>query len=401
MPQTDTMSLNLSGKTLLQVIPKLVGGGAEQTTLEVNRAFLNAGGRSMAVSSGGGMAETLIANGGEHIALPVDSKNPWLIAQNARDIGEIICNENVSVVHARSRAPAWSVLQAAHQTGCPFVTTYHGFYSAKTGLKRLYNSAMVRSDAIIANSAFTAEHIHKEYGGRAYFDPTKVTTIPRGADLSRFAPEAVSPEGLARAQSVFGEGLRVLLPGRFTSWKGQRVLINALTSLKRDHPKTAFSTVMIGRMDEKPDYVDELRAQITDAGLAAEIQLLPATDDLPSWLAASDVVVSASTAPEAFGRVAVEAQAAGKPIIATAHGGALETVLDGKTGRLIAPGNVEALASALAVFHDNSADEREAMGARGINHVRLRYSTEAMTEATLLVYESLIAGWETRGEKQR
>ena len=395
------MSLDFKGQTLLQVIPKLVGGGAEQTTLEVGEAFVQAGGTSLVVSSGGSMVEQLIADGSEHIELPAESKNPLLIAQNARDLAELIRERNVSIVHARSRAPAWSALQAARKTARPFVTPYNGFYSAKSRLKRLYNSVMVRADAIIANSAFTADHINTEYAGRRYFDLAKVTTIPRGADLSRFAPDAIDQAKVDQAKAQFGDGLRVLLPGRFTGWKGQRVLVDALAQLKADDPDLTFSTVMIGRMDEKPDYVDALRAQIDEAGLSSLVQLLPATDDLPPWLAAADVVVSASTQPEAFGRVAVEAQAAGTPIIATAHGGALETVLDGDTGVLIPPSNVEALASALALFHAKTVAARDAMGGRGIKHARLRYSTEAMAEATLLVYESLIAGWETRGEKQR
>jgi len=395
------MPADFSGKTLLQVIPKLVGGGAEQTTLEVARAFLKAGGTSLVVSSGGGMAETLVADGSEHVELPVDSKNPWLIAQNARDLGELIRKRNVSIVHARSRAPAWSALQAARKNDRPFVTTYHGFYGAKTSLKRLYNSVMVRSDAVIANSEFTAEHVRGHYAGKPYFDDPKMTTIPRGADLSRFAPDVIDPVKVAEAEAAFGDGLRVLLPGRFTPWKGQTVLVDAVARLAETEPTAQLSVIMIGRMDEKADYVEKLRTQIAEAGIASSVQLMPATDDLPPWLAAADVVVSASTDPEAFGRVAVEAQAAGTPVIATAHGGSLETVLDGETGLLIQPGNVEALASALSVFHGNSSDQRKAMGARGINHVRLRYSIEAMTDATLMVYDRLLTGWEMRGEKQR
>lgn len=385
--------------TLLQVIPKLIGGGAERTTLEVGRAVVEAGGRSLVVSSGGPMVDELSAGGSEHIAMPVESKNPWLIAQNAGDLASLIRDRGVSLIHARSRAPAWSCLQAARRTGIPFVTTYHGTYNARTALKKLYNSVMVRSDAVIANSAFTAANVTDQYADKPYFSAEKMTTIPRGADLSRFAPEAVDPRKMDAAQAVFGEGFRVLLPGRFTGWKGQQVLIDAAARLARTRADIPLRIICIGRMDEKAAYVQGLIDAIAAAGLEATVSLLPATDDLPPLLAAADVVVSASTDPEAFGRVAVEAQAAGTPVVASAHGGSLETVRDGETGLLIAPGDADALATALEKLHDAGADARRAMGKAGIEHARLRYSVEAMTNATLMVYDVLMKRWETRGER--
>ncbi|MEE4210503.1 MAG: glycosyltransferase family 4 protein [Parvularcula sp.] len=387
---------DFSSTTLLQVIPKLIGGGAERTTLEVAQAFVEAGGRSLVVSSGGGMVGELEAQGSQHVAMPVESKNPLVISANASALADLIEREGVDLVHARSRAPAWSALKAARRTRRPFVTTYHGVYKAKDGLKRLYNSVMVRADAVIANSAFTAAHIQSEYAGQRYFDPSLVTTIPRGADLSRFDPAALDTQGMPSQASLFGEGLKVVLPGRFTPWKGQEVLIDAASILAREGHRDAFSFLLIGRMDEKPGYVEELRARIKTLGLEGSVRLADATDDMPTLLRAADVVVSASTEPEAFGRVAVEAQAAGRPIIASAHGGALETVIDGETGYLVPPGEAEALAKALLAVNHLGQEGREGMGRRGMAHARGTFTTEAMTAATLAIYARVLAD---RGER--
>ncbi|GGY55062.1 glycosyltransferase family 4 protein [Parvularcula lutaonensis] len=384
--------MDFSQHTLLQVIPKLEGGGAERTTLEVGRAFVEAGGRSLVVSSGGGMVDELEAGGSAHVEMPVESKNPFLIAQNARDLAALIAKEKVSLIHARSRAPAWSCLQAARRTGIPFVTTYHGAYSAKSALKKLYNSVMVRSDAIIANSQFTAEAVAAQYEGKPYFDRAKMVTIPRGADLSRFDPEAVSEERIETFKTLFGPGFRIVLPGRFTDWKGQREVVEAAAILKKQRPDIRATFLMVGRMDEKPDYVEELRELVDQRGVTGSVQLIGPTKDVPALLLASDVVLSASTRPEAFGRVAVEAQAAGRPVIATAHGGSLETVRDGETGILVPPGDSEALAKALIRLHDLNPEERAEMGRRGMMHAHQNFTTEAMTASTLSVYQKLIGG---------
>ncbi|MCQ8184533.1 glycosyltransferase family 4 protein [Parvularcula maris] len=385
-----TSAPDMTGRTLLQVIPKLKGGGAERTTLEVGAAFVRAGGTSLVVSSGGGMVEELEQGGSEHIAMPVESKNPLLLAQNARDLADLVKERGVNIIHARSRAPAWSAFFAARRTGTPFVTTYHGTYGAKTAIKRRYNSVMVRGDAVIANSAFTAQHVRKQYEGLPYFDGSRMVTIPRGADLERFDPASVGEERIRPFSLRFGEGFKVVMPGRFTGWKGQGVLIEAARLFREERPDVPLRVLMAGRMDEKPDYVDGLRRRIAEAGLQGVVELMPATDDVPALLAASDVVVSASTDPEAFGRVAIEASAMGKPVIATAHGGSLETVLDGETGYLVPPGDAEALAKALGKLHALGAEGRRAMGERGTQHAGQKFTIEAMTTSTLLVYERLL-----------
>lgn len=391
------MDPDFSNKTLVQVIPKLIGGGAERTTLEVAKAFTERGGRSLVVSSGGPMTEELEASGSEHRVMPVESKNPVLIAQNARDLAEMIREQSVSLIHARSRAPAWSCLSAARRTGIPYVTTYHGVYKARSSLKRVYNSVMVRSDAVIANSQFTADHIANEYAGKQYFHADRVIPIARGADLDRFHRDNIPGDKIEAARALFGPGFRILLPGRFTPWKGQATLIPALRLLQENMPGERFTAIMIGRMDEKPDYVESLQNHIDANGLTASIQLVPATDDMAPLLAAADVVVSASTEPEAFGRVAVEAQAAGTPVIATAHGGALETVSDGETGFLIPPGDPKALAGTLGKLAALGQEERRMMGTRGMARAVSKFSIEAMTRSTMIVYQELLMRWENTG----
>ncbi|MEM6650553.1 MAG: glycosyltransferase, partial [Pseudomonadota bacterium] len=215
--------------TILQVIPALETGGAERTVLEVGAAMVAAGGRSLVASEGGGMVAQLEAEGSQHFTLPVASKNPLVMWKNRRALMEIIQKEAASLIHARSRAPAWSALWAARATSIPFVTTYHGIYNAKSEAKRLYNSVMARGDRVIANSAYTAETVKAAYGDAPFFDDSRLVVIPRGADLTRFDPSRLDEaRKSAVAQPFGGQGAyRILLPGRLTDWKGQRVLIKA------------------------------------------------------------------------------------------------------------------------------------------------------------------------------
>ena len=216
------------GFTLLQVVPRLDAGGVEQTTLDIDAAVVSAGGRSLVASAGGRMADRLK---GELVELPVDSKNPTVMVANGRALRDLIRREGVSIVHARSRAPAFSALWAAKGEGVPFVATYAGAYNARSPLKRWYNGVMTRGDAVIANSSFTREHLLAQHR----VDPEKVTAIPRGIELSRFDPAAVPAERVAalrEAWGVSGETRPVaLLAGRLTRWKGQALAIEAVARL--------------------------------------------------------------------------------------------------------------------------------------------------------------------------
>ena len=375
---------------ILQVIPALDAGGAERTTIDIARALAGDGLRALVASEGGRMEPLLRAAGGELLQLPVNSKAPQVILMNGRRLARLIQGENVKLVHARSRAPAWSAWIAARQTGIPFVTTYHGIYNASNPLKRLYNSIMVRSDAIIANSQWTADHIAREHG----IARERITTIPRGIDLELFDPAGVSPD---RVESLRGQWrvapnqTVILLPGRLSRWKGQLVFIEALAQLRRGGLLENTRAVIMGDPQGRDAYVTELQAAIDGHAISEQVRIAPHIVDVPAAYLASDIVVSASTDPEAFGRVAAEAGAMGRPVIATDHGGARETVLPNRSGLLIRPGDIAALANALQSLLTATADKRRQMGEEGRAHVRANFSLERMCADTIALYRHLLS----------
>nr|AMK59390.1 glycosyltransferase [uncultured bacterium UPO57] len=381
-------------KTVLQVIPALDAGGAERATLEIAEAVVEAGGRALVATRGGRLAGEIERAGGEIFLMPVHSKNPLAIAANRGRLVKLIREEKVDIVHARSRAPAWSALWAARAAGVPFVATYHGAYAAKTPLKRLYNSAMARGDVVIANSEYTAAAIRKQFA----LDEARLRVIPRGVDLRIFDPDKVAGERIDALSRLWGVkpgagALRLLLPARLTAWKGQDVAIEAVAGLASTMGGTGqaqdLQLVLPGDAQGRDDYRAALQRAIEMRGVRDMIHLVGHCADMPAAYAWADAVLAPSTRPEAFGRVAVEAGAMGRPVIAAAHGGAQETVIDGETGYLVAPGNAKALAGAIAALAGMGPEGRKAMGARARERVRRLYSLEAMRRATLEAYRSL------------
>ena len=376
---------------MLQIVPRLNVGGSERTTVDVARALVDAGYRALVVSEGGRMRGELYDVGGEMIRLPVASKNPATILANIGRLAQIIRQERVGLVHARSRAPAWSAYYAARRCGVPFVTTYHGIYNAKGRLKRRYNSIMARGDAVIANSQWTADHIRATYRGLA----ERIVVVPRGLDLSAFDPADVEPGRIARLRHQWGidAGERViLLPGRFARWKGHLVLVRAMARLKRlGRLPPDVRVVMVGEARGHSDYVMKIQEAIWDAGLRDVVLLSGHVDDMPAAYLASSIVISASTDPEAFGRVPAEASAMGRPIIATDHGGARETILAGESGLLLRPGDGVGLSDALARLLATPPEKLAEMGAKGRAHVQARYTVERMCADTLEVYRELLS----------
>jgi len=381
---------------VLQVVPELDAGGAERTTVEIARAIVEAGGRAIVASRGGRLEGELKAAGGELVRMPAHSKNPLVMWSNRGRLIDVVRSEGVDIVHARSRAPAWSALAAARATGARYVATYHGVYAAKTPWKRAYNGVMARGDVVIANSDYTRDHVRLEHGT----DPARIVAIPRGADLARFDPERVSPDRVAAVRASWGlspgdRPFLVLLPGRLTAWKGQSVLVEAARILVERGAASGvgddLSIILAGDAQGRTDYETDLRTRIAEAGLDGMAKTPGHCDDMPAAYAAADVVVSASTRPEAFGRVAVEAQAMGRPVIASDHGGSRETVEAGVAGFLTPPGDALALADAIETLAKAGPGARAAMGAAGRARVEARYSTAAMCAATLDVYRDLLA----------
>src|SRR5579885_539982 len=388
MPLSSSGS-QISRPVILQVIPSLEAGGAERTTIEIAQALTQAGFLALVASQGGRLEGELAASGGELVRMPGNAKSPARIMANALALRERIRKRAVKLVHARSRAPAWSALFAARMARVPFVTTYHGIYNASHGFKRFYNSVMAKGDIVIANSQWTADHIRKEHKT----DAARIAVIPRGVDLSRFDPHGVAPERVAALHASWGVppgSTVVLLPGRLTRWKGQELLIEALTRLKQKGALSRVCAVLAGDAQGRAAYVRELQALATLRRLQDAISIPGHVSDMPAAYLAADIVVSASTDPEAFGRVAAEAGAMGRPVIATDHGGARETVVANTSGLLVPPGNADALATALGAMLALSPDERAAMGAKGRAHIAAHYSLESMCAATLAVYRKLL-----------
>lgn len=381
--------------TLLQVTPRLDTGGVERTTLDVAAAVVKAGGRALVASEGGRLEDELEAAGGELVRLPMDAKNPLTVWVNAGRLAEVIRRERVSIVHARSRAPAWSALWAARRTRVPFVTTYHGVYNAKSGLKRGYNSVMARGDVVIANSAFTRDHLLREHPRT---DPSRVVVIPRGVDLGRFDPDAVAPERIAKLRQAWRIAQNetrpvVLLAGRLTAWKGQALLVKAMRRLKAPgslFPAPLPLVVLVGDDQGRTGYSEELRDAIIEGGLVGDVRIVGHCADMPAAYLAADFAAAPSLEPEAFGRTAVEPQIMGRPVLAADHGAARETVLPGETGWLVKPGDPDAWAAALEEAVALSPERRAAMGAAGRERALRLYSLEAMTAATLVVYAKLL-----------
>lgn len=370
---------------VLQVLPALESGGVERGTIEMARAVAEAGGTALVASSGGRMVAGLLRAGGEHIALPLRTKNPIAIWRNAARLERIIRERGVAIVHARSRAPAWSAWIAARRAGVHFVTTYHGLYGEDLPGKRLYNSVMIRGERIIAISRHIAAHLTGTLG----VDPARVRTIPRGVDPVLFDPDAVSGDRIMRLvrQWRLPDGAPlVMLPGRLSGWKGQRVLIDAMAMLDN---KQAVA-VLVGS-EQRASYAAELLARAKELGVGERLRVVGECDDMPAALMLADVVVHASTRPEAFGRVVIEAQAMRRMVVASDLGGPVETVDHGVTGWRVPPGDPKALAGALDLALALPEEERMALGARARADVMAHYTTAAMQNATLDVYEELLA----------
>jgi len=376
--------------TLLQVTPELETGGAEQTTLDVAAAVVRAGGRSIVASRGGRMAVQLSASGAALVEMPVHSKNPLTMLANAVRLAGLIDREKVSLVHVRSRAPAFSALIAAQAMRVPFLATYHGVYGGGGALKRWYNAIMTRGDLVIANSDFTRERVIAEHK----IDPDRVIAIARGVDLMRFDADRVSADRVAALRTQWGiaaddSRVKILLAGRLTRWKGQRLLVDAAARLKAEG-REDFRVLLVGDDQGRRGYREELEAAIAQAGLGDAVRLVGHCDDMPAAYLVADIVCAPSLQPEPFGRTAVEPQAMGRPVLAADHGAARETVIPGQTGWLVAPGDVTAWAQALAEAIDAGPKRRAAIGRAGAARARKLYSVEAMCDATLAVYARLV-----------
>ncbi len=369
--------------TIVQMLPELEGGGVERGTLDTGRFLAEQGHRSIVISGGGRMVEQLKRENSRHINWKVGNKTPRSLTY-ILPLRSLLLRERVDVLHLRSRMPAWIGYLAwkslPREKRPALVTTFHGFYSVNS-----YSNIMTRGERIIAVSEAIIQHIRENYGLS-----DNVILNYRGIDAKLFDPANVDP---ARADALAKEwhidpGLPVImLPGRLTRLKGQHLFIRSLSHLSTDR----FQAVLVGDIDDNPGYTRELRNAIEEYGLREQVILAGHCADMPAALYLADIVVSAtSSEPEAFGRTTVEAMAMGKPVIATAHGGSLETVVDGETGWLVRPSDSRAMARAIEEAL-NDPELRETFGRAGQERVRRHFTLNTMCEKTLKVYTELVA----------
>jgi glycosyltransferase involved in cell wall biosynthesis len=385
----------LRGRTILQIVPELDAGGAERTAVDIAAGLVQAGARALVATEGGRLIAELQAKGGSWIPFPAKTKNPLAILFNARKLKRIIREEEVDLVHARSRAPAWSAYLATGGLGVPFVTTYHGSYQGRSSVKILYNSVMARGDAVIANSHYTARLIAEKHP----FARDRIAVIHRGTDLKLYSATHVEHGRIERLRAAWGVAPHqrvILCAARLTPWKGQKVLIEA-ARLLREAGENDIAIVLAGDDQGRSGYVRELDAMAEKLGVKDLVYRVGHCTDMPAAFMAAAVVAVPSTEPEAFGRTATEAQALGTPVVVTDLGAVPETVLAppdviaaARTGWRIPPNDPEALAEALSAALNLGATARDAMAHRSRQHVERHFSLESMVGATLRLYVALL-----------
>ncbi|MDG6094126.1 glycosyltransferase family 4 protein [Acetobacter sp. AN02] len=369
---------------ILQILPALNAGGVERGTVEMTAAIVRGGGTALVASAGGRLVPDVEQAGGRHILMEADRKDPLSLLRNTRILRELILRETVSLIHARSRAPAWITRLACRSTGTPFLATWHGVHKEGFPGKKLWNGALVSGERVIAISDYIADRLAGRYGA----GPDRLRVIPRGADTDRFSPGAVTDDrlfALARAWTLPDNAPVILMPGRLTDWKGQAIVLQALSRLAGTLPVPTVC-VFAG---EGPSLA-RLQQQAAQAGLSSQVRFPGHCSDMPAAFALATLAVVPSLRPEPFGRVVVEAQAMECPVIVTAHGAARETVIPGKTGLLIPPDDAEALATAIRQILTMSDEQRQETGRQARQHVLARYTTRSMQAATLGVYDEIL-----------
>ena len=383
------MATNLK---VLQVIPKLGYGGAETGCFDIAHYLPENNCESFIVTSGGELLKFVDKKKVKIFKLPVQSKNPLLIFINSIILIGIILLNNISIVHARSRAPAWSCLIASKITGRKFVTTFHGTYNFKTNLKKFYNSVMVRSDLIIAGSNFIFSHIKENYSMYLNYKK-KFLVIFRGINVDYFDSSTTlenDEKKLLKQWDIEKDKKIILLPGRLTSWKGQEVFIEAVNLINIELGYEAFYTVILGSDQGRELYKKKLIRLSEQYRMSKQIRFIDHCKNMALAYKVSDIIVSASNEPEAFGRVSVEAQSMGKPIVASNIGGSNETVIDEKTGFLFESNNAKSLSKQILKVLNMDETSLKMMGIEARKNVTERFNVEKMCFSTYSEYKRLL-----------
>lgn len=371
---------------VLQVLPEMETGGVEVGTVEVASELQKHGIKNFVASQGGRMVYDLDKLKVPHFTLPLKSKNPFKMRKNAHALEKIIRDNGINIVHARSRAPAWSAYWAAKRAGVKFVTTFHGTYGlGPWGIKKIYNRVMTYGERVIAISNHIKNHVLQNYKT----DEAKIRLIHRCADIERFSPSAVTQERMInkiKEYNIADDKPVLLLPGRITRWKGQHLLIEALAKMKNQN----YYCIITGDSQGRQHYMDYLEDLVRKYKLEDRVGFFGRYSDVPALMMVANVVLSTAIEPEAFGRISIEGQAMGKIVVASDIGGTLDTVVDGKTGKLFKSNDAQSLADALDWALGLSAAEAEKIGKAGIENVRANFTKQIMCGKTIEVYKEVL-----------
>ena len=385
-------NLNYKNKRILQIIPNMEIGGAERTVLEITSFLKDTNFSSLVLTSGGKLIDDLEKANIEVIKLKIDKKNPYSIIKNYFLFIKIFREKKINLVHVRSRVPAWSAIFAAKKLGIPVLTTWHGHVSNSSFIKKIYNSIMLKGDAVIANSIYTAENISKIYG----INKSKIDIIPRGVDVNNFKKSDINSHEIAKIKEnwkIFDkEKVIILLPARLTKWKGHEVAIEAINLLKGESFFKNIVCLFAGEQKNSEKYIHNLNRLISSYSLEKKIRLIGKVENMPLAYHASDVILSPSIEPEPFGRIPIEAQASGKIIISCDAGAVKDTIKSGKnfTGFKAIPNNSESLADKIKIALKMENEEIQGMQKRAIMNVKNNFSLESMCKKTLEVYNRLL-----------
>ena len=385
------INLNYKNKRILQIIPNMEIGGAERTVLEITNFIKDTKFSSLVLTSGGKLIGELQRENIEVIKLKIDKKNPYSIIKNFFLFMKIFKEKKISLVHVRSRAPAWSAIFAAKKVGIPVLTTWHGHVSNSSFIKKIYNSIMLKGDAIIANSAYTARRISKIYN----IDLNKIDIISRGVNVESFERSKFSNTEINNIKKMWfvdNNKIIILFPARLTRWKGHLVTIEAINLLKKEKFFDQVIFLFAGEKVGAENYIKKLNSMIIKFKLQEKIKLIERIENMPLAYHASDIVLSPSIEPEPFGRIPIEAQAAGKTIIASDHGAVMDTVKNGDnfTGFKVKPNDPLALSIAIKKSIEMDKKDLTRMHERAISNVKNNFSLENMCKKTLEVYKRLL-----------
>jgi len=378
---------------VLQVIPKLGYGGAETGCYDLAHFLPEQGWKSYIATSGGALLEYINKKKVKIFKLPVHSKNPILILFNTIILFFIILFYNIDIVHARSRAPAWSCYFATKLSLRKFVTTFHGTYNFSNKIKKFYNSIMVRSDLVIAGSNFIFSHVNENYGKYFLQNKRKLLVIFRGINTNYFNPQKILPiklERFSKENNIDRNKFIIMLPGRLTHWKGQKIFIESIKILMEKNDIPPFQAIILGSDQGRNVYKKQLFVLTQQHRLGKVIKFIDHCKEMPVAYGISNLVCSCSVEPETFGRVSVETQSMQLPIIASDIGGSKETVIDGKTGFLFKNKDPNSLADLIVMVMKKDYSSLKSIGLEGRKNVLKRFDVDKMCQTTFTEYKKLI-----------